>query len=111
MEVNEYVFGIMWLFILFETMILIGVFINSKQRESRVDLDTLPILFGGIFLGTIGILIIVSTPWKDPLFAVGLGFIAICISNLIFVIQEKSSKKVLKEIVDLKEYLKYQNKR
>jgi hypothetical protein len=110
MEVNEFVYGFLWLAFLFESMILLGVIINSKQKSGelnwyyKIDFYLSILFISGMGFVIIGFALILLTNYTDSLYGIGIGLLAIGFTLLIFNIQENGNKKIIKKIDDLKNY-------
>ena len=104
-EVNEFLYAFLLFAVLFETMLLIGIFMPGKQRKkgtghwySQLEGDFRILVFPALILILIGFWMILKNQMNDSLFSVGIALIALGVVILIFDIQEKSNKKLMERI-------------
>ena len=113
MEINEFLFGFILLVILFETMIIIGIYINNKKREKRkniwevqIDRKDIPFFIIAIVLGITGLCLMLDRQYDDPKYGIGIAFLALAYAIIFFIMQNRSNKEILDRIGMLEESLK-----
>jgi uncharacterized membrane protein YiaA len=105
-EVNEYIYGFLWITFLFETMILVGVLDNKRQKKEgrrflNFKLNDLLLLIPACLMIIIGFFILVFSSFEDSIYSLGFAFVVFGSMIMIFFIQERGSGNILARIDEL----------
>ena len=109
MEVNDFIFGLMLLIILFESVLIIGICTRNnenqekKHQKFKIDIAILPYFIVAIFCGILGFGLMFFSQMSDPKYGVGVAFVALAYTIIFYVLQEKSNKEILDSIRGLEE--------